>query len=184
LFVYHSTTPKKKAFILFWPSSYLYTTSIITMSTLSKPLWRQPKAAILAKRDKFVDDLDDIYNKVFDTTDPYIDPESYENFKIACHDLYLYRGRGGRDRANFERYFSPMSANELRSYPINEDGKDTMEDLQLEQTLWKDHKILDDRRLDDARKMCRLVCRRFRFSRKLNDNETCTLWMRTGWIPR
>ncbi|GFF42940.1 hypothetical protein IFM58399_06781 [Aspergillus lentulus] len=153
------------------------------MPTLSKSLRGQPKAAILAKRDKFVDDLDDIYNKLLDTPDEYIDPESYENFKISCNHLYLYRGDDGREQANFERYFSPMSVNELQSYPINEDDKDTMEDLQLEQTLWKEHRSLDDRRLDDARKLCRIVCRRFRFSRKFNDNETCLLWMRTGWIP-
>jgi hypothetical protein len=154
------------------------------MSTLSKPLWRRPKAAILAKRDKFVDDLDDVYNNIMDTTGPYIDPESYEKFKIACRDLYLYRGHDGREHASCERYFTPMSANELRSYPIDEDDKDTMEYFQLEPLLWEAHKILGDEPMDAAQKMCRIVDRRFRFPRELNDKKIRPLWKHTDWLPR
>ncbi|RLL93681.1 hypothetical protein CFD26_103290 [Aspergillus turcosus] len=153
------------------------------MSTLSQPFRGKPKAAIQAKRDKFVDVLDGIYNKLLDTTDEYIDPESYENFKIACNHLYLFHDRDGREQPNFERYFSPMSVDELQSYPIDQDDKATMEDLQLERTLWMKHKVLGDRPLDSALEMCSMVCGRFGYSRKLNDNETCTLWGRTGWIP-
>ncbi|KAF7169078.1 hypothetical protein CNMCM6106_004035 [Aspergillus hiratsukae] len=123
------------------------------MSTLSKPLWRRPKAAILAKRDKFGDDLNDVYNNILDTTDPYLDPDSYENFKIACHHLYIYRGRDGREHASCERYFTPMSVNELRSYPIDKDDEDTIEYLELEPLLWETHKILGDEPMDAARKI-------------------------------
>ncbi|RHZ43228.1 uncharacterized protein CDV56_100528 [Aspergillus thermomutatus] len=126
------------------------------MARLSRLFRSRSKAAIQAKRDKFVDDLHDVYNELLFTTDPYIDPKSYETFKITCHHLYLYHGRESREQANFERYFSPMSVNQLQSYPIDKDDENTVEYLELEQTLWKKHKILGDKPMDAALEMCHI----------------------------